>query len=169
VGRQSLVRLIVNVLVNQPKHQLSLRRLAQELDWDEEKFRRVVDKADQDPSIPLERGPGGVIRYRGSERGANVGIYNDVKRILERHWAPWYGLRSPRVEVTANRGERGDGVWSHPDLAMSVLPKRRNSKTDPPALYSIEVEVYTGFDIRSVFQAHAQGLGANQSWVFFAT
>jgi hypothetical protein len=52
---------------------------------------------------------------------------------------------------------------------MSALPARRRNRDDPPHLYSIEVEVNTGFDIRSVYQAHAQGRGANFSWVFFAS
>jgi hypothetical protein len=33
----------------------------------------------------------------------------------------------------------------------------------------MEVEVNTGFDIKSIYQAHAQGRGANFSWVFFAS
>jgi len=52
---------------------------------------------------------------------------------------------------------------------MSALPPRRRHRDDPPDLHSIEVEVNTGFDIRSVYQAHAQGRGANFSWVFFAS
>jgi len=52
---------------------------------------------------------------------------------------------------------------------MSALPARRRNREDPPHLHSIEVEVNTGFDIKSVYQAHAQGRGANFSWVFFAS
>jgi ferredoxin-NADP reductase len=52
---------------------------------------------------------------------------------------------------------------------LSALPPRRQQRTDPPDLHSIEVEIYTGFDIRSVYQAHAQGRGSTYSWVFFAS
>ena len=176
MGRQSFLQQVVNVLLNEPNNRLSVRRLAAALNWDEDKVNRVVDKAMQDSAIPLDRRPGRVIQYSGLENRAAPGIYHDVQHIITKYWAPSRGLRAPSrdlkfpdVRITATHGKQLDGVWSHPDLAMIALPKRRHSVDDPPDLYSIEVEVYTGFDIRSVYQAHAQGLGANESWVFFAT
>ena len=59
-------------------------------------------------------------------------------------------------------------MWCHPDSVMSALPARRRNRDDPPHLHSIEVEVNTGFDIKSVYQARV-GRGANFSWVFFAS
>jgi hypothetical protein len=169
MGKQSYLQQVVNVLIKAEHNRLSVKRIALALEWDEERVNKVVDKARSDASVPLDRGPGGVIRYWGSEKRAAPGIYYDVRRIITNYWAPSRGLRFPNVHITATHGKQIDGVWSHPDLAMSALPKKRKSVTDPPDLYSIEVEVYTGFDIRSVYQAHAQGLGANQSWVFYAT
>jgi hypothetical protein len=52
---------------------------------------------------------------------------------------------------------------------MEAFPRRKRHRDDPPDLHAIEVEIYKGFDIRSVYQAHAQGHGAEYSWVFFAT
>jgi hypothetical protein len=52
---------------------------------------------------------------------------------------------------------------------MCALPRRRRSADALPDLHSVEVEVWSGFDIRSVYQAHAQGRGAEYSWVFYAT
>jgi hypothetical protein len=129
----------------------------------------IVTQAEDDPSTPLERGPGGVIRYRGSEKGTVPGIYYDVRRVVRDYWGPRRGLRGIEVEITASRGKRGVGVWTHPDIVMCALPRRRQSADAPPDLHSIEVEVWSGFDIRSVYQAHAQGKGAEFSWVFYAT
>jgi len=169
MGRRTFAQVVIDQLREYPRNQGSVRRLATDLGWPEEKVDRVVTNAMHDISTPVERGPGGVVRFRGSERGITPGIYYDVQRVIRDYWAPKRGLRSPVVEITARTGRRGAGVWCHPDLVMSALPARRRSRDDPPHLYSIEVEVNTGFDIRSVYQAHAQGRGANFSWVFFAS
>jgi hypothetical protein len=169
VGRRTFAQVLIDQLREYPKNQGSVRRLAQDLGWPEEKVDRVVTNAMHEISTPVERGPGGVIRFRGSERGVTPGIYYDVQRVVRDYWAPKRGLRLPRVEITARSGRRGAGVWCHPDLVMAALPVRRRNRSDPPHLHSIEVEVNTGFDIKSVYQAHAQGRGANFSWVFFAS
>jgi hypothetical protein len=169
MSRRTYAQVLIDQLVEYPKNQGSVRRLAADLAWDEDKVERVVTAAMHEPSTPVERGPGGVIRYRGSETGVTPGIYYDVERVIQDYWAPKRGLRGARVEITSRSGCRGAGVWCHPDLVMSALPARRRNRDDPPHLHSIEVEVNTGFDIRSVYQAHAQGRGANFSWVFFAS
>lgn len=40
------------------------------------------------------------------------------------------------------------------------------SSSEPRRLHAIEVETAAGFDLKSVYQAHAQGRDANYSWVF---
>jgi hypothetical protein len=127
MGRQSYLQQVVNVLLKQPNNRLSVRRLAEVLQWDADKVKHVVDKARRDSAIPLDRGPGGVIWYWGSEERAAPGIYHDVKRIIENYWAPSRGLKFPDVRITATHGEQVDGVWSHPDLAMSAFPRWRRS------------------------------------------
>ena len=169
MGRRTFAQVMIDQLVLYPKDQASVRKLAGDLDWDEAKVERVVTAAMSEPSTPIDRGPGGVIRYRGAERGTTPGIYYDVKRVIQDYWGPRRGLRSVQVDITSRSGRRGAGVWCHPDLVMSALPARRRNRDDPPRLHSIEVEVNTGFDIKSVYQAHAQGRGANFSWVFFAS
>jgi hypothetical protein len=169
MSRRTFAQILINQLVQYPHDQGSVRKLAIDLDWDEEKVERVVAAAMREPSTPVDRGPGGVIRYRGAERGMTPGIYSDVKRVITDYWGPRRGLRDVRVDITSRSGRRGAGVWCHPDLVMSALPARRRNRDDPPRLHSIEVEVNTGFDIKSVYQAHAQGRGANFSWVFFAS
>jgi hypothetical protein len=169
MGRRTFAQVLIDQLRQYPQDQASVRRLAQDLEWPEEKVDRVVTNAMSDISTPVERGPGGVIRYRGTERGIAPGIYYDVQRVIRDYWAPRRGLRQAQVDITARTGRRGAGVWCHPDLVMSALPARRAHRDDPPHLHSIEVEVNTGFDIKSVYQAHAQGRGANFSWVFFAS
>ena len=169
MSRRTYAQLVIDQLRKYPHNQGSARKLALDLGWDTEKIDRVVTAAMHEPSTPIERGPGGVVRFRGSEKGVVPGIYYDVQRVIRDYWAPQRGLRFPRVEITASSGRRGAGVWCHPDLVMSALPRRSRKLGDPPNLYSIEVEVNTGFDIRSVYQAHAQGRGATFSWVFFAS
>lgn len=171
MARRTQLQMVVDELLKAPKNRLSAKRIAAQLGWSEDRVSKVVESSLHDPAIPLQRGPGGVVKYVGSERhGSESGVYHDVRRVIEDYWAPRrLGVRRPRVSVTATSGRRSDGVWSHPDLAMVALPRRRRSVTDPPNLYSFEVETFTGFDIRSIYQAHAQGRGACQSWVFFAT
>jgi hypothetical protein len=169
VPRRTNVNILVDTLQNYPKEQASKRSLAAELGWDIDKLTRVIEQAKDDSTRPVETGPNGVVRYRGSERGKQVGLYYDVARVIERYWAGQQGLRDPHVTRTARSGKRKLGVWSHPDLVLQALPQRRRHRDDPPDIHSIEVETYSGFDIRSVYQAHAQGRGADYRWVFFAT
>jgi hypothetical protein len=110
MGRQSYLQQVVNVLLKEPNNRLSVKRLAEALQWDEYKVNGVVDKALHDSAIPLDRGPGGVIKYWGSEERAAPGIYHDVKRVIENYWAPSRHLRDPKVRITATHGEQIDGV-----------------------------------------------------------
>lgn len=57
-------------------------------------------------------------------------------------------------------------MWSHPDIVVAADPRKRSSRNEQRRLHSIEVETADGFDLRSVYQAHAQGRGASYSWVF---
>ena len=70
--------------------------------------------------------------------------------------------------MPARGGSRGWGTWTHPDLVVSADPRRRRSRSEPPRLHAIEVETAEGFDLKSVYQAHAQGRGANYCWVIGA-
>jgi hypothetical protein len=169
MSRRTFVQMLVDQLVEYDKSQASVARLGRDLGWDESKVQQVVNRAEEDSAVPVQRGPGGVVRYRGSERGSTVGLYFDVKRVIESYWAEDQHLRRPTVTITARGGRRGMGVWSHPDLVLAALPRRRRTRNDLADLHSIEVETYTGFDIRSIYQAHSQGRGANFSWVFFAS
>ena len=54
------------------------------------------------------------------------------------------------------------GIWQNPDLVVAV---RRREGSDPREhFHAIEVEQANGFDIRSVYQAHEQGRGADFAW-----
>jgi len=167
VARRTDLQLLVDALKGQPGEQASPRRLGERLGWDADKVRRVAAKANADPMTPLFIGKGGVIKHRGSERGASVGIYADVAHVIETSWGPGeMRLRDINTVVTARSGRRNGGVWTHPDLVIAADPPRRKSQDEPHRLHSIEIETADGFDLRSVYQAHAQGRGANYSWVF---
>lgn len=166
--RRSEVKMLVDVLSAAPNEQLSRAKIGMALGWSIDKVDRVIQRACADSTQAISIGSGGVIRFRGSERGKD-GSYNDVARVIERHWGPNQGFRDISVLNTARAGRRGLGVWTHPDLVMQAFPRRKRHRDDLRDLHAIEVEIYKGFDIRSVYQAHAQGRGADFSWVFFAT
>jgi hypothetical protein len=167
VGRRTDVELLVSHLIGQESCQASIRRLTLLTGWDDSKVRRVVDKAIANPMVSVHIGRGGTVKYRGLERASSNGLYSDVARVIKKYWGPrQLGLRSIDVIQTATGGKRGEGVWIHPDLVVAADPRRRSSRDEPRRLHAIEVETSAGFDIRSVYQAHAQGRGATYSWVF---
>lgn len=137
------------------------------LGWETEKVQRVATLGNDDPSVPVFVAKGGVIKYRGSEVGTSVGLYQDIARIIRQYWGERVlRLRNIEVIVTAHSGRRGAGVWTHPDLVIAADPARRQSADEPRRLHAIEVKTASGFDLRSVYQAHAQGRGANYAWAF---
>jgi hypothetical protein len=167
VNRRTHLQLLIDTLREQNENQASPQRLSTLLNWDIEKVRRIARQGDDDPSVPVHIAKGGVVKYRGSERGASVGIYSDIANVFSGHWArQQLGLRNIVAVVTAKSGTRGAGVWTHPDLVVAADPRRKKVAGAPPDLHAIEVETAEGFDLKSVYQAHAQGRGANFSWVF---
>jgi hypothetical protein len=167
VGRRTDLELLIAVLRTQPGEQASRRRAATLLGWDEAKVARVAAKGNDDSLTPIHIAPGGVIKHRGSERGVSAGIYADVARVIIDYWGPRArGLRNIEAIHTARSGRRNEGVWSHPDLVIAADPPRRKSQSEPRRLHAIEVETTAGFDLRSVYQAHAQGRDADYAWVF---
>ncbi len=165
--RRTDVELLVMHLRNQPSCQASVRRLTEITGWDEDKVRRVVKRATDNPVLNVHVGRGGTIQYRGTERVSSNGLYADVRRIASKYWSSReLGLRNVDVIPTARSGKRKRGVWSHPDLVIAADPPRRRSIDEPRRLHAVEVETSAGFDLRSVYQAHALGRGAHYSWVF---
>ena len=55
---------------------------------------------------------------------------------------------------------------AHPDLVFACFPRRRARANSPKELHAVEVETLEGFSIKSIYQAHAQGHGADFTWVF---
>lgn len=167
MARRTDLQLLTDMLKTQADEQASPARLAGLLGWEVEKVKRVAAKGDSTPSTPIFIAKGGVIKHRGSERGASVGIYADVSRVITSYWGERVaGLRNIDVISTARSGTRRDGVWTHPDLVIAADPRRRKSATEPRRLHAVEVETADGFDLKSVYQAHAQGRDADYSWVF---
>jgi hypothetical protein len=165
--RRTDLELLIDMLKTQPDEQASSLRLASLLGWEQGKVKRVAARGNDDPTIPVFVAKAGVIKHRGSERGATVGIYADVARVIAAYWGPReVGLRNIDIVPTARSGTRGGGVWTHPDLVVAADPPRRKSQTEPRRLHAIEVETAAGFDLKSVYQAHAQGRDADYSWVF---
>ena len=167
MARRTEVEMMVDVLAGLEGSQATVKVLAGLLGWDPEKTNRVAKKASADLGLPVSIAKGSVVKYRGREHGSSVGIYADVSKVLVKRFGPEkMGYRDTEVFDTSRSGKRGAGVWTHPDLVMVANPKRRSSADEPRRLHAIEVETEDGFDLRSVYQAHAQGRGANYSWVF---
>jgi hypothetical protein len=167
--RRTNVELIAAALDQFNNQQASRAKLQQFLGWDDQKFTNALERAFAEPAQRITTGPGGVIKHRGSERfsAGGVGIYSDVSRVISDYWAPnVLKAREIEMRITARGGRRGAGQWTHPDIVMLAFPGRRANRTDPKFLHAIEVETHDGFDIRSIYQAHAQAQGADFAWVF---
>ena len=165
--RRTEPEILADALKRMPSNQASPDRLAAAVGWEVEKVRRVARRGDEDPTFPLWFGPGGVIKYRGSESDFSNGLYEDIARVITSYWGERdFGLRKISTIFTARAGRRGGGIWTHPDLVIAADPARRNSRDEPRRLHAVEVETAAGFDLRSVYQAHAQGRGADYTWVF---
>ena len=167
MARRTDIDILIDVLRGLPRHQASRGRVGLESGWSADKVERVVRRAVAVTSGAVFIGRGGIVKYRGSERGADVGLYADVERIISAYWGHRSaGLRNVSVLRTARSGRRSAGVWTHPDLVIAADPRRRDSLREPRRLHAVEVETASGFDLRSIYQAHAQGRGADYSWVF---
>jgi len=165
MGRRTNVEVVIDYLKSCTHHSATIRTIARDLGWTAEKVSRVMDRAEME-GANLHRARGGAIKYRGSERGASNGLYRDIIKVATRYWAPrTLKLRNISVFDTSKAGQRSAGVWSHPDLVMAADPRRRDSRHEERRLHAIEVETARGFDLKSIYQAHAQGRGATYSWV----
>jgi hypothetical protein len=166
MARRTNVEILIDILKSLERSQASPRRLAELTGWDEEKVRRVVREAADNPHVELFVGPGGTVKHRGTERTSSNGLYEDLARILARYWGPQeLGLRRIDCLDTSRGGTRGRGTWVHPDIVVVADPRRRDHASESRRLHAIEVETRSGFDIRSVYQAHAVARGADYSWV----
>lgn len=167
MGRISDVERVRRFLNDRKNNQATYRTVAKELfDGDADKAKAVIYKADQDPKQPIFMTSGGIVAYHGSEVGTSVGLYTRVEGMIKKHWGPAEGLRDITIFSTARPSTRGQGVWRQPDLVISAYPRRRSTADEPHRLHAVEVEQQNGFDIKSVYQAHAQGRDADYTWVF---
>ena len=169
MGRRTDPQILVSHLRDQPNNSASPARLSILTGWPPDKVARAIRRGIEDPYLALHIGRGGTVQFRGEEASAQPGIYSDVARIITGYWGPReLGLRNTTVAFSARSGSRGWGAWTHPDLVVSADPRRRRSQAEPPRLHAIEVETAEGFNIKSIYQAHAQGRGANYCWVIGA-
>ena len=167
MARRTDLQLMIDELSGLEGSQATIRKLAGLLNWDVDKVRKVAERGNADPALPIYVAKASVVKYRGAERGSSVGIYSDVMKVLVNRFGPEkMGYRDIDVFDTSRSGKRGTGVWTHPDLVMVANPRRRSSASEVRRVHAIEVETEDGFDLKSVYQAHAQGRGANYSWVF---
>jgi hypothetical protein len=136
--------------------------------WSDEKIDRLVDESDD----RLKWARGG--RSRGIaqvaiERGARgkVHLYSDICRVLESTWAKKCGMQAALALDTSLNGRARTGSWSRPDCVLVWYPARRSRLDESATLSTYEIKAPGRFDIRSVYEAHAQGFGADFSWVLF--
>ena len=139
--------------------------------WPPEKFDRVLANALADEAACVSMLPGGrSVSFRGRENlgGTNgVGLYRDVSRIIETRWAPDRHCRDIEMHATARLKQRSGRQWVVPDLVMENHPGRKAHPDVAKLIQTFEVETAGGFGLQSVYQAHAQGRGADLSWVVF--
>jgi hypothetical protein len=167
--RRTYVQLMADELKGCTNHRASKAVLAARLGWPQEKFDKTLDRAIRDEGSCIDFGPGGVIKFAGTERntGGGVGLYADVQRVINDHWAPKVlGAREGEMFSTSQSGRRGGGEWTHPDLVLACFPRRRPTRDSLKDLHAFEVETRGGFTIKSMYQAYEQAQGADYAWVF---
>ena len=81
MAKRTNLQIVCDTLRDLPLQQATPARLAGELGWTVEKVNRVVDEA-EGSGVPLFR-ERRVLKFRGTERVGEVGIYHDAARILE--------------------------------------------------------------------------------------
>ena len=166
MGAISFEKQLIDVLRDQPLQRASVKQLAEKLEWPIEKIQRVVDKCVANPLSQVSSGKGGSIQFYGSEQGLeSSGLYKAVQNVLHKYWARSRGLKDVRTYFTAKGGTRGAGVFVHPDLVLFADPPRKRYRDEPSQIHVFEIEHATGFDLPSIYQAHAQGRGADFTWV----
>lgn len=162
--RRTNAQILIDLLKGLPANQASPRRLADLTGWSIEKVVGIVYASSDE--LALQVGRGGTIQYRGTERGSTNGLTTEIERVITKYWGPrQLRLRNITVMNTSGAGKRGGGSWVHPDLVVAADPAKRDYVGEPRRLHAIEIETKAGFDIRSVYQAHSQGWGANYRWV----
>lgn len=138
--------------------------------WTAEKFDRKLAEALATSPVSRVAGRGGYLRYYGDERSggtAGPGLYDSVERILAKHGLLGCRCREREVAPTARLKGVAGARWLIPDLVLCCHPKV-GAQLGATVLHTIEVETSAGFSIESVYQAHAQGRGADYSWVLFS-
>jgi len=88
MARRTDVQMMVDELAGLDGSQATVRKLANLLSWDLEKTRRVAEKANSDPALPVSIAKGSVVKYCGRELGSSVGIYADVSKVLVNRFGP---------------------------------------------------------------------------------
>jgi len=162
-----------SVLQSAPGHTLERNAFLKQFNdrwtpWDPARFFSKLDELIADDRCPIAAvgGNGGRVRYTGSESGGGAtgsGLHNAAAAVLRDHGLPGSRQGTRTVVVTANRRPASGRAWTTPDLVM----RHESARHPEPVLHTFEVEPEGGFDIRSVYQAHAQGRGADFSWVVF--
>jgi hypothetical protein len=136
--------------------------------WSDEKLGRLVTESDG-RLRPVRWGRSRGLAQTGLERGrrGTVHLYSDVCRVLASTWAKKCGWQAAVALDTSLNGRARTGSWSRPDCVLVWYPARRTRLDDLPTVSTYEIEAPKRFDIQSVYEAHAQGYGADFSWVVF--
>lgn len=172
-NRRSFREMLLDACSDVPHHRPTRDDLRDRLpNLTDVQFEATLQATLDDPHSGLEVGPGGrYFRYYGSEGTGAVGqiaIYAVVRSKLEQGWGPRRGMRHVETFDTSRSGRRDGSIWVHPDVVLREQ-RRRRTAGDPPniVVHTFEIEHAGAFDIGSVYQAHAQGRGADYSWVAF--
>lgn len=168
---------LCDFLARCPEQRALKRVLREKFGWDAKKLDRVIGDAAAKTGgavAPLPRGLS--VRYHGIEnRGGagGVGLYSAIETAIRKYWV-WgnnHGfpkVSDPEFQRTSSTGSRTGQRWVCPDLVLRCGPGRRPSAGEVTRwVHTFEIETTAGFEIQSVYQAHAQGRGADYSWVIF--
>lgn len=162
---------IVKVLKSMPGQRATIAVLGRLLregpggeKWTDDRVRALVEELHASASNPVFLGRRGV-HYFGAENLGMSGLYEAVGKGAKR-WGRANRLGDIDAEILGRSKARvKGGTWSCPDVVMNAA--RRAGSARPVQIHVVEVEIATGFDIPSVYQAYEQARGADYAWVFF--
>lgn len=162
----------IRALKHQPAQKASFHHLAtllparQGRPWTTEEVEEAARALNSNTTSPVFVVRGGV-QYFGNENQKDCALYKATADGIVRRFGMSGGEPKATPHLTSRPMDKSKGgIWLNPDLIVAV--KRKLGAEPSEHFHSIEIEQASGFDIRSIYQAHEQSRGADFAWVYFA-
>jgi hypothetical protein len=157
--------------------------LIDQLNWSEDEYWRIRDKALEKGLVVRGRGRGGSVSLVDEtvhqpaaaaaaaaprDRPRESDLYPACKRVLETGWREERGLQECHVEITAHQGSKATGgEWTRPDLSAVSMRTFTHWPGRYFDLWTFEIKPAWEFSVTGVFEAAAHSRSATHSYVAF--